>query len=98
MYLYCSGLVTVQLHELLPPAPPPPLSLSLSLSLSLLHRKLPPGHKAQSSDCCGDSTEFGRKKSLSLFFVSLFLSFGHVVLTLTENRPDVVDFKRNKVT
>ena len=33
-----------------------------------------------------------------LFFVLLSLSFGHVVLTLTENRPDVVDFKRNKVT
>ena len=44
-----------------------------------------------------------KKKLLShplflLFFVSLSLSFGHVVLTLTENRPDVVDFKRNKVT
>ena len=44
-----------------------------------------------------------KKKTLShplfvLFFVSLSLFFGHVVLTLTENRPEDVDFKRNKVT
>ena len=44
-----------------------------------------------------------KKKTLShplfvLFFVSLSLSFGYMVLALTENRPDVVDFKRNKVT
>ena len=43
------------------------------------------------------------KKPLShplfvLFFVSLSLFFSHVVLTLTENRPEDVDFKRNKVT
>ena len=29
-----------------------------------------------------------------LFFVLLSHSFGHVVLTLTENRPEVIDFKR----
>ena len=44
-----------------------------------------------------------QKKKLShplfvLFFVSLSHSFGHVELTLTENRPEDVDFKRNKVT
>ena len=44
-----------------------------------------------------------KKKTLShplfvLFFVSLSHSFGHVELTLTENRPEDVDFKRNKVT
>ena len=44
-----------------------------------------------------------KKKPLShplfvLFFVLQSLSFGHVVLTLTENRPEDVDFKRNKVT
>ena len=44
-----------------------------------------------------------KKKPLShplfvLFFVSLSLFFGHVVLTLTENQPEDVDFKRNKVT
>ena len=74
-------LVIVQPHELLPPPPPP-------------HTH------TQSSDCCGDSQNLEAKKKVLpsffiLFFVSLSLSFGHVVLTLTKNLPDVVDFKRN---
>ena len=53
-------------------SPLPPASLSLSLSL---------GHKAQSSDYCGDSTEFGSKKrktALRIFilpFLCLAFSF-----------------------
>ena len=39
-----------------------------------------------------------KKRSPILFFVSLSLPFGYEVLTLTENQPEDVDFKRNKVT
>ena len=92
--LYCSGLVTVQLHEL----PPSPLSLSFYIASCRQATK-----RSQVIVVVIPQNLEEKKNTLSrplffLFFVSLFLSFGHVVLTLTENRPDVVDFKRNKVT
>ena len=83
----------------LPPPPPPPHPLSLSLYNASCRQAT-----RRSEVIVVVTTEFGNgKKLLShplfvLFFVALSLSFGHVVLTLTENRPEDVDFKRNKVT
>ena len=76
---------------------PPPLSLSPSISLAAAR---PQG--AVKWLLMWLNRIWKEKKKLShplfvLFFVSLSHSLGHVVLTLTENRPKVVDFKRNQL-
>ena len=77
--------------------PPPPLSLSLSLSLYIASCRQAT-RRSQVIIVVTQQNLVAKKKPLShplfvLFFVSLSLSFGHVVLTLTENRPEDVDFK-----
>ena len=78
------------------PPPPPPLSLSLYIA------SCRQATRRSEVIVVVTSTEFGNgKKLLShplfvLFFVSLSLSFGHVVLTLTENRPEDVDLERDR--
>ena len=77
----------------------PPLSLSLSPSTSLAATR-----RSQVIVVVTQQNLEAKKKQTALpslfvlFFVSLSHSFDHVVLTLTENRPEVVDSKRNKVT
>ena len=78
-------------------SPPPPLSLSTSLAAAR------PQDAVKWLLLWLNRIWKRKKKTLShplfvLFFVSVSLSFGHMVLTLTENRPEDVDFKRNKVT
>ena len=79
---------------------PPPLSLSLALYIASCRKAT---KRSQVIVVVTQQNLEARKKNalptlFVLFFVSLPLSFGHGVLTLTENQPDVVDFKRNKVT
>ena len=78
------------------PPPPPPFSLSLYIASCR--------QATRRSQVIVDVTQqnLEGKKKLShplfvLFFISLSHSLGHVVLTLTENRPKVVDFKRNQL-
>ena len=83
-----------------PPPPPPHLSLSLCLYIASCRQAT---RRSQVIVVVTLRNLEEKKKTLShpllvLFFVWLSHSFGHVVLTLTENRPEVVDFKRNKVT
>ena len=91
-----------------PAAGAPPPSLSLCLSLYIASCRQATKRSQVIVVVTPQNLEAKKKKKKKqtplsrplffLFFVSLSLSFSHMVLTLTENRPVVVDFKRNKVT
>ena len=80
--------------------PPPSLSLSIYRYIASCRQAK---RRSQVIVVTQQNLEAKKKKTLRhpffvIFFVSLSLSFGHVVLTLTENQPEVVDFTRNEVT